>query len=100
VREADAIVCINMIHIAPWEACLGLMRGAGEPAAGRLAAYLYGAMKIGGEFTRPSNAEIDASLRARDHAWGVRDLEPSPRRRRACASSWERTEAMRPTTSR
>jgi SAM-dependent methyltransferase len=72
---ADAIVCINMIHIAPWTACLGLMRGAGEllPPGGLL--YLYGPMTIDGRFTAASNAEFDASLRARDPAWGVRDVE-------------------------
>lgn len=70
-----AIVCINMIHIAPWAACLGLMRGAGEllPPGGLL--YLYGPMTIDGRFTAASNAEFDASLRARDPAWGVRDVE-------------------------
>lgn len=75
VAAADAIVCINMIHIAPWTACLGLMRGAGEllPPGGLL--YLYGPMTIDGRFTAPSNAEFDASLRARDPAWGVRDVQ-------------------------
>jgi hypothetical protein len=75
VREADAIVCINMIHIAPWAACLGLMRGAAALLAVGSPLYIYGAMKVGGEFTAPSNADFDASLRARDPAWGVRDLE-------------------------
>jgi cyclopropane fatty-acyl-phospholipid synthase-like methyltransferase len=75
VRAVDAIVCINMIHIAPWTACLGLMRGAGEllPSGGLL--YLYGPMMIDGRFTAASNAEFDASLRARDPDWGVRDVE-------------------------
>lgn len=75
VAAAQAIVCINMIHIAPWAACLGLMRGAGEllPAGGLL--YLYGPMTVDGEFTAASNAAFDESLRARDPAWGVRDVE-------------------------
>lgn len=70
-----AILCINMIHISPWAATLGLMRGAGRllPPGGVL--YLYGAYKRGGTHTAPSNASFDASLRARDPAWGVRDLE-------------------------
>ena len=70
-----AILCINMIHISPWAATLGLMRGAGAllPPGGLL--YLYGAYKRGGAHTAPSNASFDASLRARDPAWGVRDLE-------------------------
>ena len=70
----DAIVNINMIHIAPWQACLGLMRGAGLlPPGGVL--YLYGPYKRNGEHTAPSNADFDRSLRARNPEWGVRDLE-------------------------
>jgi hypothetical protein len=74
-RDVAAILCINMIHISPWAATLGLMRGAGAllPPGGVL--YLYGAYKRGGSHTAPSNASFDASLRARDPAWGVRDLE-------------------------
>ena len=74
-RDVAAILCINMIHISPWAATLGLMRGAGTllPPGGVL--YLYGAYKRGGAHTAPSNASFDASLRARDPAWGVRDLE-------------------------
>lgn len=73
--EADAIVCINMIHIAPWTAAEGLMRGAGRvlPPGGLL--YLYGPYRRGGQHTAPSNAAFDAGLRAQNPAWGVRDLE-------------------------
>lgn len=74
VTEADAIVCINMIHIAPWAACLALLRGAGALLRPGAPLYLYGAMKLEGRFTAPSNADFDASLRARDPSWGVRDL--------------------------
>lgn len=71
----DAILCINMIHISPWTATLGLMRNAGAalPPGGSL--YLYGAFKRDGVHTAPSNLAFDESLRARDPAWGVRDLE-------------------------
>ncbi len=70
-----AMVNINMIHIAPWEACLGLMAGAGRllPKDGIL--YLYGPYKQGGHHTAPSNAAFDQSLQAQNPAWGVRDLE-------------------------
>jgi hypothetical protein len=70
-----AIVNINMIHIAPWSACLGLMAGAQRilPPHGIL--YLYGPFKRGGKHTAPSNADFDQSLRARDSRWGVRNLE-------------------------
>ena len=73
--DPAAILCINMIHISPWAATLGLMRGAGAllPPGGVL--YLYGAYKRGGAHTAPSNASFDRSLRARDPDWGVRDLE-------------------------
>jgi len=74
VVAADAIVCINMIHIAPWEACLGLMRGAGELLGPGAPLYLYGPMKVDGRCTTASNEAFDESLRARDPAWGVRDL--------------------------
>jgi SAM-dependent methyltransferase len=70
-----AIVNINMIHISPWSACLGLMAGARRilPSAGVL--YLYGPYKQKGEHTAPSNAEFDRSLQLQNPAWGVRDLE-------------------------
>lgn len=75
VAHADAVVNVNMIHIAPWEACLGLMRGAARvlPPGGVL--VMYGPYKLGGEHTAPSNASFDASLRAQDPSWGVRDLD-------------------------
>ncbi|MBD1912279.1 MULTISPECIES: DUF938 domain-containing protein [unclassified Leptolyngbya] len=70
-----AIVNINMIHIAPWAACLGLMAGAGRilPSGGIL--YLYGPFKLNGQHAAPSNEAFDQSLRMRDPDWGVRDLE-------------------------
>jgi SAM-dependent methyltransferase len=73
-EPAHAIVCINMIHIAPWAACAGLVRGAARALRPGGALYLYGPFRIGG-FTAPSNEAFDLSLRARDPAWGVRDLD-------------------------
>ena len=75
LERADAIVCANMIHIAPWAACAGLMRGAGRVLARGGALYLYGPYRVGGMHTAPSNEAFDANLRARDPCWGVRDLE-------------------------
>ncbi|WP_345961287.1 DUF938 domain-containing protein [Pseudanabaena sp. Chao 1811] len=74
-QNIQAIVNINMIHIAPWTACLGLMSGANRilPEGGIL--YLYGAYKQNGKHTSPSNAEFDASLRYQNPEWGVRNLE-------------------------
>ncbi|MBX3218448.1 MAG: DUF938 domain-containing protein [Labilithrix sp.] len=71
----DAIVCANMIHIAPWSACLGLLEGAATILAPAGILYLYGPYRRGGRHTAPSNEAFDASLRSRDPAWGVRDLE-------------------------
>jgi len=73
VTHADAVVCINMIHIAPWAAAEGLMAGAGRLLAPGGVLYLYGPFKEHGEHTAPSNAAFDASLRAHDPDWGVRD---------------------------
>jgi SAM-dependent methyltransferase len=72
VAAADAIVCINLLHIAPWSAALALFRGAAAvlPPGGLL--YTYGPYRFDG-VTAASNDAFDASLRARDPAWGVRD---------------------------
>ncbi|MGE0401377.1 MAG: DUF938 domain-containing protein [Kofleriaceae bacterium] len=71
--HADAIVCINMVHIAPWEAALALFATAGRILPSGALLYLYGPYFFDGE-TAPSNREFDASLRARDPRWGVRDV--------------------------
>lgn len=75
IAAADAVLCINMVHIAPWAAAEGVVRGAARvlPPGGVL--YLYGPYKRGGRHTAPSNAAFDASLRSQDPEWGVRDLE-------------------------
>ena len=75
VAVADAILCINMIHISPWAATEGLLRGAGRLLAPGAPLYLYGPFRRAGVETAPSNEAFDASLRARDPQWGLRDLE-------------------------
>jgi SAM-dependent methyltransferase len=75
IDPVDAIFNANMIHIAPWEVCLGLVRGAGRYLNPGGLLILYGPFRIGGRHTAPSNAAFDVDLRARDPAWGVRDLE-------------------------
>ena len=74
-QPITAIVNINMIHIAPKSAYLGLFAGAQRilPISGIL--YLYGPFKQGGVHTAPSNEAFDASLRSQNPEWGVRDLE-------------------------
>jgi len=75
VTEADAVVCINMVHISPWASTVGLVRGAGRllPMNGIL--FLYGPYFRAGVATAPSNLAFDRDLRARDAAWGIRNLE-------------------------
>ena len=72
---ADGVLCINMIHVAPWVATAGLMRGAARvlPHGGFL--YLYGPFRRDSRHTAASNEAFDRSLRMRDHRWGVRDIE-------------------------
>ena len=74
VERADALVCINMIHISPWAASEALMAGASRilPAGGVV--YLYGPYRVDGRHTAPSNAEFDTRLREQNPQWGVRDL--------------------------
>jgi len=71
--RADALVCINMLHISPWAAAEGLMAGAERLLAPGKFLYLYGPFKQDGRHTAPSNAAFDDSLRARHPEWGVRD---------------------------
>ena len=71
----DALVCINMIHISPWEATLGLMAGASRLLRAGGVLYTYGAYRSGGAHTAPSNESFDAWLKQRDARFGVRDVE-------------------------
>ena len=75
VAKADALVCINMIHISPWEATEALFRGASKLLAGGSPLFTYGPYRLHGEHTAPSNAAFDQSLRSRDARWGVRDID-------------------------
>ena len=75
VDEADAVLCINMIHVAPWLATAGLLQGAGELLQPGSALILYGPYMDKGEHTAPSNAAFDRSLKSRDPEWGVRDMD-------------------------
>lgn len=70
----DAVVAINMIHISPWEATLGLLDGASRLLRPGGVLYTYGPYMRDGRHTAPSNAAFDASLKARDPSWGVRDV--------------------------
>jgi hypothetical protein len=75
IASADAIVCINMVHIAPWAATPALFNGARQVLSRGNLLFLYGPFRRGGSHTAPSNAHFDAELRARDPEWGLRDVE-------------------------
>ncbi|HYG47421.1 MAG TPA: DUF938 domain-containing protein [Allosphingosinicella sp.] len=75
VGAADAILCVNMVHISPWAATVGLMRGAGRLLERGGPLILYGPYRRAGVPTAPSNEAFDRSLRARNPEWGLRELE-------------------------
>lgn len=74
VERADALLCINMVHISPWEATLGLLDGAARVLPQGEPLILYGPYLRAEVETAPSNAAFDASLKARDPRWGLRDV--------------------------
>jgi hypothetical protein len=75
IDQVDAVFNANMIHIAPWECCQGLLRGVGRCLRAGGVFALYGPFRLDGAHTSDSNAQFDAGLRARDPRWGVRDAE-------------------------
>lgn len=75
VPPLDAAFNANMIHIAPWSCCVGLLEGVARYLKPGGVFLLYGPFRIGGAHTAPSNAAFDAGLRRQNEQWGVRDLE-------------------------
>jgi hypothetical protein len=75
VEPVDAIYNANLVHIAPWEVAVGLLRGAAKHLRRGGSFIMYGPFRIGGQHTAPSNQAFDDSLRQRDARFGVRDLE-------------------------
>jgi SAM-dependent methyltransferase len=75
VKRADAVLCINMVHISAWAATEGLMRGAGRLLASGAPLVLYGPYRREGVATAPSNEAFDRSLKERNPLWGLRRLE-------------------------
>jgi hypothetical protein len=74
IASVDGIICINMVHISPWDASVGLMRGAAAILPPGSPLYLYGPYKRKGFATAPSNEAFDRNLRDRNPIWGLRDL--------------------------
>lgn len=75
ITHAEAVLCINMIHIAPWSAAVGLISAAARVLPGEGFLYLYGPYRRHGRHTSASNERFDADLRRQNPAWGVRDIE-------------------------
>jgi hypothetical protein len=75
VTHADAVLCINMIHVSPWTATEALLRGARDVLTLGGVLFLYGPYRRYGRHTALSNEAFDAQLRTNDPAWGLRDVE-------------------------
>ncbi len=90
----DVVININMIHISPWECCQALLRGAGRYLVPGGLLFLYGPYRVRDRPTAPSNEAFDASLRAQDPAWGVRNLEDVVAEARGHGFSHESTHDM------
>lgn len=75
IARAEALLCINMVHISPWAATLGLFAGAARLLPEGAPLYLYGPYRRADVPTAPSNEAFDDSLKARNPAWGLRRLE-------------------------
>lgn len=75
IRELDAILCINMIHISPWQASVGLFGGGATSLKPGGVLVTYGPYRFSGVFTAESNRAFDQDLKRRDPEWGVRDVD-------------------------
>jgi hypothetical protein len=75
IERADALLCINMVHISPWEASIGLLEGAARLLGEGNSLLLYGPWLEANVETAPSNLTFDQSLKARDARWGLRLVE-------------------------
>ena len=89
IAEAAALLCVNMVHISPWEATEGLFAGAARALDSGAPLVLYGPYIEADVETAPSNLAFDESLKARDPSWGLRDLADVDAL--AAANGFERT---------
>ena len=74
IDHADAVLCVNMVHISAWEATIGLFRGSSQCLTDGAPILLYGPYLVADVETAPSNLAFDRSLKQRDPAWGLRNL--------------------------
>jgi SAM-dependent methyltransferase len=75
IDRADAVLSLNMVHISPWSAALGLIAGAARVLSPGAPLILYGPWLEEGVEPAPTNLAFDADLRARDPQWGLRTVE-------------------------
>jgi len=75
LEAADAVLAINLIHVAPWSATQALFQGAKALLSTGHVLFLYGPYRRFGHHTSESNAQFDLDLRAQDPEWGLRDME-------------------------
>ncbi len=94
IGAVDAILCVNMVHISPWEATLGLTAGAGRLLAAGAPLILYGPYRQRDLPTAESNEAFDVSLKSRNPAWGLRHVEDVSAAAAACGLLLERIVAM------
>ena len=90
MRALDAVFVANMCHISPFSATRGLIAGSARALCVGGVLAVYGPFTVGGEFTTESNAEFDKSLRARDEAWGYRDVDELARLDAECSMALEK----------
>ncbi|WP_421783186.1 DUF938 domain-containing protein [Kiloniella litopenaei] len=74
-NKTDVIICANMIHIAPWDAAIGLVQGASRLLSENGNLFIYGPFFQSDVKTAPSNIEFDQWLKERDASWGIRQLD-------------------------
>lgn len=75
VDQADAILCVNMVHISPWECSLGLLDGASKLLGEGGPLILYGPWLEAEVEAAPSNLAFDQNLKERNSCWGLRLVE-------------------------
>jgi SAM-dependent methyltransferase len=89
IERAAAVISINMLHIAPWEAGLGLLRGGARVLASGAPLVLYGPFVVDGDFISQSNVAFDANLRADDPRFGLREVREVERAAKAAGFTLE-----------
>ncbi|GFO21820.1 upf0585 protein c16orf13-like protein [Plakobranchus ocellatus] len=72
--SCDLVLNVNMVHISPWEAAVGLFKTAGTLLKPGGYLFMYGPFKVNGILVPDSNVQFDQHLRSRDSRWGIRDI--------------------------